>query len=699
MKKSFLLFIVFAVLASFSKAQDEWNIIHPDFPHGDHKDIFFVSKLKGWVVGTKGLIKFTEDGGNTWQLQHSDGEEALWSTFFVNENEGWAVGWSAIYHTEDAGQTWARQQRPPLFGDLMDVYFLNPDTGWIVGTYKTVLKTVNGGETWTKISNALIGEYWYYSVSFADHLHGIAVGSKASDEGGATEGFIMRTDDGGDTWSEVLLDGFNRLESVLFVDSVTAWVCGSGGELRKSTDRGLNWTSVEAGYHSFNDIYFFDETKGLLLDGTSLYFTFDGGQSWDSTSFISSSYYLRNLSVADDTTFFTVGYSASTFRSTDGGNSWEKLSGGSPARMNGICFFNPLDGFAVPVYSMASKLMRTNDGGYTWVKDTIIENGPFYMLRIKGQSGYLLNDVPQLMKTVNGGQDWTAFDVPDPGFRFADMAFPTETTAYLCSKNNILYKTVDGGVNWNMITFSEEYDFRKMYFYDENRGWLVDDISHKVLRTTSGGNSWTFTQFQDGADVLEPEGIFFKNEEVGFITTKEGPVFKTEDGGDNWSEFFDFGWGYQSEILFTTDLEGWYHGGWKVYHTFDGGETWVNEQNLGETLYSMFFLDKNTGWLGGDHGLVATYASTVGADENQITRTQALVFPNPADDKIEFFINKSENILALTIYNSVGQVVRSFSGLHGSNSIKVGFSELNSGIYFVEAKTNSGSYLARFVKK
>ncbi len=691
---------MFITLFGISNAQDEWNIIHPDIPHGDHKDVFFVSKDKGWVVGTKGLIKFTEDGGNTWQLQHSGAQEALWSTFFVSENEGWAVGWSAIYHTEDGGLTWTRQQRPPLFGDLTDVYFLNPDTGWIVGTYKTALKTVNGGATWTKLSNALIGDYWYFSVNFADYLHGLAVGSKASDDGYGNDGFIMITDDGGETWEEVSLESSNPFEAVLFTDSLTAWVCGSGGELRKSTDRGQTWTAVDAGYNSFNDIHFFDNNRGLLLDGSSLHFTFDGGNTWDSTSLISYSYSLRRFSAADDTTLFAVGYAASTFRSTDGGSTWEKLSGGTPARMNGICFFNPLDGFAVPVYSMASKLMRTNDGGYTWVKDTVIEDGPFYMIRINGQSGYLLNDVPQLMKTTNGGENWTAFDVPDPGFRFADMAFPTETTGYLCGKSNTLYKTVDGGVNWTAITFSNEYDFRKMYFYDENRGWLVDDITDKLLRTTSGGNSWTFTQFQDGADVLEPQCIFFKNEEEGFVTTKEGPVFKTTDGGDNWSEFFDFGWGYSSEIYFTTDLEGWYHGGWKVYHTFDGGETWVNEQNLGETIYSMFFLDKNTGWLGGDKGLVATYASTVSAGEGQQSRSLVLIFPNPAESQVEVSVpDEQGQILNLTVYDVRGRKVRQLTGLNAGNRVRVNVSELPGGLYFVEVETGSGRYFARLVKR
>jgi photosystem II stability/assembly factor-like uncharacterized protein len=33
-------------------------------------DLFFVDKMKGWVVGEYGFISHTVDGGGTWPVQH-----------------------------------------------------------------------------------------------------------------------------------------------------------------------------------------------------------------------------------------------------------------------------------------------------------------------------------------------------------------------------------------------------------------------------------------------------------------------------------------------------------------------------------------------------------------------------------------------------------------------------------------------------
>ncbi len=695
MKKGLLILIII-LQAGISNAQDEWNIIHPYPPHGDHNNVFFVSAEKGWVVGSKGLIKFTDDGGETWQLQHSNPAENLFSVHFVSETEGWTVGWSSLYHTSDGGETWEEQSRPPSYCDLTDIYFINPDTGWIVGTYKTILKTVDGGKNWRKIATQVTDDFWYTSLMFADELHGCAVGRK----GFMGDGIVMTTSDGGESWTDTEIEDSEYLTSVFFIDSVTIWICGHSGELRKSTDGGQPWTVVDAGYHSFTDIHFLDKNRGLLLSGQKIFFTFDGGENWDSTVHINSTFYQSSLAVVNDSIFYSVGQTASAFKSIDSGSSWEKLSGGSYAQIVQIGFFNSFNGYAISGFLSDATLIHTSDGGVNWSNDSIIENGPFYMLRIKGQSGYLLNNAAQLIKTNNGGAEWTPHAIPDIGFKYNDLQFVTENTGYLCSKESNLFKTVDGGQNWNAITFSEEYNFKFLYFFDEDLGWAVDKSENKILMTKDGGNTWTTTRLILSDMVLEPTSIFFKDEANGFIATSIGDIYKSEDGGNSWTRYYTFQSGENSEILFTTPTEGWYFGGRIVYHTFDGGETWTNEQNLREPIYDMFFINKDNGWIGGRQGLVANYNLTLGFGENQEENNSVLLFPNPVDNQFEISIfNKSESILTLTVYNSVGQVVRQFSSLHGSSPLTVDVSKLSSGIYFLNVTTNSSQYVVKFVKK
>ncbi len=83
-----------------------------------------------------------------------------------------------------------------------------------------------------------------------------------------------------------------------------------------------------------------------------------------------------------------------------------------------------------------------------------------------------------------------------------------------------LYKTVDGGDNWSRIELEPEKKsyFSKVFFTDENTGWLVvqkqtvpgpsEGIS--LLHTEDGGNTWD--------QIYEIDGIFV----TGFVVDLEG---------------------------------------------------------------------------------------------------------------------------------------------------------------------------------
>ena len=79
----------------------------------------------------------------------------------------------------------------PLFG----VFFVDANVGTavgqytrsVVGDYNTILRTVDGGATWTPQVSGTIGLLW--SVSFVDTQVGMAFGET-----------VLRTTDGGETW-------------------------------------------------------------------------------------------------------------------------------------------------------------------------------------------------------------------------------------------------------------------------------------------------------------------------------------------------------------------------------------------------------------------------------------------------------------------------------------------------------------------
>lgn len=72
--------------------------------------LHFEDALTGWVVGTLGLVLFTEDAGLTWRLQRS-GTATLHDVVIVDGGRGWAVGaQGVILTTRNRGSSWVAQR-------------------------------------------------------------------------------------------------------------------------------------------------------------------------------------------------------------------------------------------------------------------------------------------------------------------------------------------------------------------------------------------------------------------------------------------------------------------------------------------------------------------------------------------------------------------------------------------------------------
>lgn len=80
-----------------------------------------------------------------------------------------------------------------LGNQLNSVFFTDSQTGYIAGN-GTILKTSDGGDSWTKTINS---DNNFFSVYFTDATTGYVTG-------GFFEGFILKTTDGGSSWSTLI---------------------------------------------------------------------------------------------------------------------------------------------------------------------------------------------------------------------------------------------------------------------------------------------------------------------------------------------------------------------------------------------------------------------------------------------------------------------------------------------------------------
>src|SRR5712671_1288482 len=85
---------------------------------------------------------------------------------------------------------WHWQNPLPQGNNLRGASFVDTNTGTVVGEYGTIVRTTDGGNSWTIQTSGTTQTLW--AVSFTDANNGTAVG-----EGGT----IVRTTDGGTHWA------------------------------------------------------------------------------------------------------------------------------------------------------------------------------------------------------------------------------------------------------------------------------------------------------------------------------------------------------------------------------------------------------------------------------------------------------------------------------------------------------------------
>jgi len=111
---------------------------------------------------------------------------------FADSNNGTVVGANGtILRTTNGGSTWTLQQSGST-DDLLGVSFTDTNNGTVVGRNGTILRTTNGGIMWIPQMSDTI--YDFYGVSYIDENIGTVVGGHLF-----SQNIILRTTNGGET--------------------------------------------------------------------------------------------------------------------------------------------------------------------------------------------------------------------------------------------------------------------------------------------------------------------------------------------------------------------------------------------------------------------------------------------------------------------------------------------------------------------
>jgi len=244
------------------------------------RDIYFADELNGIIICERNIYDLktnadaraylmkTADGGEHWKrvaLRGVDLETRIMRAIFTGAGRGWAFGEAgAVYTTHDMGANWTRLQAPTRYL-LLGGDFINENNGWLVGAGSTILQTSDGGESWQH-ARLPATNVRFNSTSFVETRLGWAVGG-----GGA----IYRTLNGGRSWLPQNSGVDNDLFDVKFLDADEGWAVGSEGVVLHTTDGGTHWTSERSQTsNTLERIFFSDNTHGWAVGfgGTILAF-------------------------------------------------------------------------------------------------------------------------------------------------------------------------------------------------------------------------------------------------------------------------------------------------------------------------------------------------------------------------------------------------------------------------------------------
>lgn len=188
-------------------------------------------------------------------------------------------------------------------------------------------------------------------------------------------------------------------------------------------------------------------------------------------------------------------------------------------------------------------------------------------------------DTAYIMRTTNGGDKWNV------QYQYANdflaIQFADENTGYACGGFGIgtLFKTTNGGTNWNNITFGSTVRFADLSFVNKDTGWICSDdlFDGGVFRTNNGGQSW---QQQLNLGIGNPLKIFFVNKDTGWFANDFEQLYKTTNGGINWNGQYTFNNNSIFKNLFFVNGDtGWVCESNQnvVQFTSNGGNNWISQ--------------------------------------------------------------------------------------------------------------------------
>ncbi len=435
------------------------------------------------------------------------------------------------------------------------------------GTKTGLHRSLDGGNTWTKLSGGFpTGSVGRIGIAIAPSAPSTLYTS-VRQTSGVLQG-VYKSINGGDTWTRVDLNlaastasfGWwfgpiyvapNDVNTVYFLDL----------NIMKSTNGARNWTSISGSLHVDQHALIVESSAGRILAGNDggFYKSLNGGSSWTRfTSLPTSQFYDICTDQQSPQRRFGGLQDNNTVRTTTGAvNDWQAVLGGDGME----CEIDPADSNRVLAESQNGGINRSLDGGNSfsgatngidsaentnWVTPIRIDRNNTSTTYTGAQKVYRSTDFAASWSAIS--PDLTASTLPSGspvrGTVSAIGVSPIDPQViWAGTDNGNLWVTENGGVSWLKVNpasdptywytevAADPFDRRTAYVTIS--GYKLGSKVPYVRKTTDMGATWT--DISTGLPAVPMNSVVADPVYRGrlFVASDIG-MHVTHDGGNSW---------------------------------------------------------------------------------------------------------------------------------------------------------------------
>jgi photosystem II stability/assembly factor-like uncharacterized protein len=192
---------------------------------------------------------------------------------------------------------------------------------------------------------------------------------------------------------------------------------------------------------------------------------------------------------------------------------------------------------------------------------------------------------------------------------FKSLSFINEQTGYVCGSNGIILKTTNGGNNWTQLnTGGITKIFYGIQAFSNNLIVAVGEAGY-IYKSTNGGANWSVKNSDATCYLLS---VKFFNQNTGVAVGWPGAIYRTTNSGENWFRVYH-GLNYTDQIM-SVDIRNntAYAVGDStlIIRSTDYGSSWMKADTIPggnrTPLYKIQILDSTTIVAVGDNMRIST---------------------------------------------------------------------------------------------